>query len=964
MKKFFSAFLLMTAMVLSVGTFVACNDLVDDVEDLKSQTTQNAADIAAIKTQIATLEQGIAAAKQAAADAKTFAEKCAAEAKAEALAAAKEYAESLNNATKDELATLKGMVEGIDARLSTLEGTVDEQAKAIAGLDEQIAALKKYAEDKVAEIVKELEAMKANILANANNIASLQTDLKAVQEKIAEIDKALVTLEDLVYNVLKSIAYIPEKIDTLLNEIEDGFFSIMRCAPKDAGFEYVTSNCVTLTYRVNPANAEVAKEDLSFIAIGVETRAEDANVFEVVDAKRDGDRLAVTVKSKTNIPGDDKTGLSGNEAKLVALKVANDNYSIVSDYTAVADTDVHDYVIRNAKNANNAEYFNVCWWNETTRDFDGNVAFYPAAFTAEHPVELVYSGSVDLSEYVETYCTKVKSVLDKKYDCVNVVYTFSLVDKYISPVDKVTDQQQFVVLDGSVLSVKPNKDIADAEAAKIVAVGKTPVVEVIAWVDGKEIAKAYIKVDIVEEPFVAPKVKDPITIKVNKGAVKTYKYSELHDKDATPAYSWGAKTSDYMTWTDLTVNVLAHLDVYLSNEKFVEVYDVNAATAVGSYVTADGVKNKVDASGNVLGVAYSTDPEMVAATTTTWAGYALNSLVYENCTGEVTVTIPVKKDATLRYDSNEYKYPEAINLVFYFAVEHETVLPELNDLYAADNLVTVKGHGTPGANPFEWTYEEFLHEAFKLDTYNNVCHPHHTALGFKLAAGETRAQLTPAYVPDANTPADKWQKVVIDLDVDGANDQFESDILYNFYEGYATAGTLRASVDDLMWNATGYIDVPVTLYTILDNGNECSMTYTVRFVNPFSVTLANATLETNLVGTTHNTLNDVVIKFGEDAVYENGAYTTLASDLHITLKSEYSVLGATVHEEVAKGVNDYPFHGSTNWFHWIDRGMLYWNNGGTKLLQDVVMDATIYAFNDQIGWFTIAEPATVTLKKN
>ena len=130
MKKFFSSFLLMTAMVLSVGTFVACNDLVDDVEDLKSQTTQNAADIAAINTQIATLEQGIAEAKQAAADAKTFAEKCAAEAKAEALAAAKEYAESLNNATQAELATLKGMVEGIDARLSTLEGTVDEQAKA------------------------------------------------------------------------------------------------------------------------------------------------------------------------------------------------------------------------------------------------------------------------------------------------------------------------------------------------------------------------------------------------------------------------------------------------------------------------------------------------------------------------------------------------------------------------------------------------------------------------------------------------------------------------------------------------------------------------------------------------------------------------------------------------------------------------------------------------------------------
>lgn len=955
MKKFFSAFLLMTAMVLSVSTFVACNDLVDEVEDVKAQTTQNAADIAAINAQLTVLQQGIAEAKQAAADAKTFAQQCAAEAKAEALAAIAEYAAS-NDA---EIATIKGMIQGVAADLDVLEGTVNEQAKAIAALDQQIATLKKYAEDKVAEIVKELETIKGNIKANSDNIATLQSDLADVLEKIAAIDAELVTLENLIYNVLKSVAYIPHTIDDQLNELEDGFSTFFRCTAAAEALEQVTSNCVTFTYRVNPANAEIAVEELSFLAIGVETKAEQSDVFEVVSMTRQGDRLSVKVKSKMDLP---TGGIVNNKAMLVALKVSNENYTIVSDYTAVADVDHYGYKIRNAKNTNHAEFFNVCWHDAATAPYNNNVNFYPEAYVAEIPVQLVYSGKVDIADYVETFCTSTGEVLDNAFECVDVTYEYALVEKYISPVDKVTDQQQFVVLNGSELEVKPNKEIADAEAAKIVAVGKTPVVQVTALVNGKAVAKAYVKVDIVEEPFVAPEKKDPITILVNNGAVKTYKYSELHDKDATPAFAWTKNTSDFMTWTDLTVNVLAHLDVYLSNEKFVEIYDVEAATAVGAYVTADGINHKTDADGNVLGMAFSTDPELVPATTTTWAGYALNSLVYENCTGEVTITIPVKKDANLGYNSNEYYYPEAINLVFKFAVEHETVLPVLNDLYSAENLVVVKGHATPGAPKFEWSYEEYLHEAFKLSTYNNVCNPHHTPLAFKLAAGEKRAVLINDYVATENTDVDAWQNVIITLDVDGANDTFEKNILTDFTAGYATAGTLR-TIDDLVWDATGIHDVPVTLYTVLDNGNECSMTYTVRFVNPFAVTLGNAVLATDLDGEKYNTLKDTQITFDGKAVYENGAYTALADELKLTLSSEYSIIGSTVHEEVAKGVNENPFYGYSNWLHWTDKGMIYWNNGGTQLNQDVVCQATVFAFCNQIGWFTIAQPATVTLQK-
>ena len=969
MKKFFSAFLLMTAMVLSVGTFVACNDLVDDVEDLKSQTTQNAADIAAIKTQIATLEQGIAEAKQAAADAKTFAEKCAAEAKAEALAAAKEYAESLNNATQAELATLKGMVEGIDARLSTLEGTVDEQAKAIAGLDEQITALKKYAEDKVAEIVAELEAMKADILANANNIASLQTDLKAVQEKIAEIDEALVTLEELVYNVLKSIAYIPEKIDSTLNEIEDGFKSIMRCNTDDSAYEYISSNCVEFTYRVNPANAEVKKEDLSFIAIDVQTRAEEyTDVFEIVDMAREegSDRLVVTVKSKTNIPGDKQTGLDGKKAKLVALKVANDNYSIVSDYTAVADVDLKTYAIRNKKAEDKVNFFNYHWHatRPTTLGDPTVTEFYPVA-TQTIPVELVHSGKVNLREYVETYCTELGATLDA-YTCMAPEYEFNSDFTYLSPVDKDTDQNDFVKCTSEgMLEVEFNGALDKVDqASTIVAVGKTPVVEVVAKVAGKAIAKAYIKVDIVEEPTVPPTPKDPVKITFPK---KTYKYNELADKDATPTFVWTANSSDYVTWSQLTSKVLADKGIYMSNEMFEQVYyfDVNGNAVTPTHDVTSTV-------GDVNGVTFSTDPQSATATTTTYVGYALNSLVDENC--EATVLI--------KFESKDvYTYPDVV-LEFPFAVTHTTDLPVLNPEYAENGRVVVKGHSNPTATTFEWTYEVFLHEAFELKSYENwTCNnANHSALAFKIDTDSPAILFTDQtmkYTPDLTDDED-WQTVKMTLNLDGEGDHadFETDILYNHNE--ANAGTVRhdalVDVNDLIWDASGYLDVPVTLYTVLDNGNTCEFEYKVRFVNPFAITLNNISLATSSLGTTYDALKDITITFNGQPVYENADYTQLGKDLKLVghLGHEFSLVIndaalADDQEEIVKGINDFGYptdNDSKKWLHWYDTAVIYWNNGGSVLNHDVVFNSTVYGFCDQIGWFTIAQPATVTLLNN
>ena len=118
----------------------------------------------------------------------------------------------------------------------------------------------------------------------------------------------------------------------------------------------------------------------------------------------------------------------------------------------------------------------------------------------------------------------------------------------------------------------------------------------------------------------------------------------------------------------------------------------------------------------------------------------------------------------------------------------------------------------------------------------------------------------------------------------------------------------------------------------------------------------------------------ITITFDGKAVFENGNYTTLATDLNLIghLGHEFSIVLKDAalgddQEEIVKGTNDFVYptgSASKKWLHWDDLGMVYWNNGGSVLNHDVAFNSTVYAFCDQIGWFTIAQPATVTLKNN
>ena len=216
MKKFFSAFLLMAAMAFSVSTFVSCNDLTQEMEDVKAQATQNAATISALQGQIDALETALATAQATANEAKTAAaaaqatgdtaKKLAEEAKA---AAAQAEANAIAEAKK-EVVALKAIYEAKVKEIETAlagKASKEELAAEIKKLDD---AFKTAVELVNAEIkgIKETLATLATKKELADEVATLvaaDKDLKVQADALklyaeatqADVDSALLVIADI-----------------------------------------------------------------------------------------------------------------------------------------------------------------------------------------------------------------------------------------------------------------------------------------------------------------------------------------------------------------------------------------------------------------------------------------------------------------------------------------------------------------------------------------------------------------------------------------------------------------------------------------------------------------------------------------------------------------------------------------------------------------------------------------------
>lgn len=336
--------------------------------------------------------------------------------------------------------------------------------------------------------------------------------------------------------------------------------------------DFNKSNVVALEYRLNPSDAYIYEfAPAEFINRSVTSRADgDATTLLNVVTKdvtvKDGNNERVEKSYFTAGNGEisinatvNGTKLSiGNKNDIVALQLKNGqkNWS-TSDYVAIKGTEIDALLVDSATMIKNPTAGVKEFYNRTkaivsaaaeTSDFIQQFVTLSDAANAE----LVYTGELNLRELPGLYSNQ-KSEWLSKLGFTGMSYKFSLPKEYKSNDVQGTNQQWFVELNGTVLTVN-RKNLTDGLTP---AIDRTPVVRVDAFLTdnaGNEtmVGSAYIKVKIVREPTTAPVDKNAYNYELG---VKEYEY---HALAATPTLinqmDWTMVNNKIYGVTGLTAN--------------------------------------------------------------------------------------------------------------------------------------------------------------------------------------------------------------------------------------------------------------------------------------------------------------------------------------------------------------------------------------------------------------------------
>ena len=308
MKKIFSAFLLMTMMVASVGSFVSCSDIEESIAAVDEATKDNAASIKDLEGKIAALQTALQTAQSEAAAAKAeanAAKQAAATAKAEAIAAALAEIEKVNgdvDAVNAEIKKINDALAGCATKeaVELLQATIDEykalidangdattaNAEAIAAIEEALAAL-------------------------GENVTPEQ--LAEVVAKMTAIDQALVAFQ----NRLQSVSYVPEWVD--------GPTAVLFEENEEYGY-------VHMSYEVAPAAyaSKITAENTKLVGValkGVEVEEHDVKILSA-----DPETGIVEVIAYIGV---DSEVWKAEKAAAVALRVVAEDAQFTSAYTNV-----------------------------------------------------------------------------------------------------------------------------------------------------------------------------------------------------------------------------------------------------------------------------------------------------------------------------------------------------------------------------------------------------------------------------------------------------------------------------------------------------------------------------------------------------------------------------------------------------------------------------------------------------
>lgn len=479
---------------------------------------------------------------------------------------------------------------------------------------------------------------------------------------------------------LKSLAVIPYAIDKETSMPVVSFYNIV----KDG--EVLESTDATAHFRLNPNNANIKDWEWSIIDRKAVVRAEGDNVNDLLaisEVSRGDGEMIVSLKSKKSI-----ADLNADEIAIFALNgtnTANGN-NIASDYAKVTSIDLKNFALVNEAIV-------------PEQRFDYTYPTKEPHISTPADAKLVYTESIDLNTLVLTWAKDIDATpIGVTLEDLNVdglTYEFSKPEVYLGT-DAKTNQQEFVNLDGSIVTVNDY-----TTAAK----GRTPIFLAKALVNGTVVATGYIKLQIVDAEAVD---KEDEVLTVDCGTIE---YQDIVAGKEIAALPWTEVNKLYSKYglSAITFRNIYNDPVPTKNERGVT---VNGDAWMDGQTTSSAAYITMDKSVAVMGM-----QEAVRTAELTFTTKNNDNTVYPNIVVRFTYTI-----------KDNVKFP-VLNNDYTIDIDGDGV---------KDNIVQVKGRMVGNT----WTMISSIKEHFTNYLEDYALANNHTSLYAEL----------PYYLPDSTNP--------------------------------------------------------------------------------------------------------------------------------------------------------------------------------------------------------------------
>ena len=532
-RKIFSTLLMGAFFIASMSMFTSCKDYDDDIN-------ANSDEIAALKTQLTTLQTTLKSVQDAAATYESKTDHDADIASLSGQIANLVTAEKLQSAIDDinkllagkasqaDLETLQAKINAIDPELNTLKTKVADLESAKENINSQLQVL--------TELASKMDATK--IQSTIDAIKAIQDglgtgdDTAALKEKMAQISKLVDALSangniitNFVTRQLASLTFVPRLfvggIETASVPALQGKFLT---TPKD--YKYTTTNTAATKdsiisgigvaeYHVSPTTANLVGSTTGFYSLVADVRS-GANLIaptdyaksltqEVVDSLYDKAEGILKVPFKADWTTINKKVDKG-QAVIAALQVSRTDTTITSDYAqfvATKYTDLKLADIFDPKGKTTA--CGISGVASTTKHIATLWDKVSATDGSDYTHAVAYNGSLNLDSIVKTHGTVTADgasneiqLTDAELQALGLHYQYTIVPWTIGT--NGTDEAAHLQITNGVAyprDVTADGKRIDDKVASPASVGRTPVVLVeLVDASGKVFAEGYIKIKI------------------------------------------------------------------------------------------------------------------------------------------------------------------------------------------------------------------------------------------------------------------------------------------------------------------------------------------------------------------------------------------------------------------------------------------------------------------------------------